>query len=157
MPAPQAVQLKGAALLPSPDSVLTGAPGSLVWTLKMMLELGNRIPRMTWARFPAGGNTGAALPPTAGLTVAALAPVSTIDLSPASSAVNSVFPAGNLPACKMYATNSAASEAFSFPGSSAGIVFRILLASSDRGCAPHTVKNALPANGGAAFPSSASP
>src|SRR4026209_2946093 len=79
------------------------SPGACPCTLKMMFELGNRMPRINCARFAAGGNVGVSCDATsvAGVDVVAVAP----------------------PARTMNATRSLACAAVNDPGSSCGIVF----------------------------------
>src|ERR1700674_919065 len=97
MPAPQSAQGN------APDAAWTaagragkGAPGSRPCTLKIKFELGNRMPRITWAIFPAGGKDGV-LPAAAvveGRGTDAGAAGNVICFSTASSAPSSACPAG---------------------------------------------------------------
>src|SRR4029077_3645612 len=95
MPAPQPTQ-ENEVVAPAPTwPGFTGAPGSLVCTLKMMFELGNRMPLITCARLPVAGNAG---PCEAAEGIACgPGPGSTMAFSAASSAARSVRPEGNLP------------------------------------------------------------
>src|ERR1700676_5006308 len=122
MPAPQSTQEKAvdAPLPTSPD--LIGAPGSLVWTLNTMFELGNRIPIITCCRLPIAGNAGAC--DEAEAVACGAEPGSTIVFSAASSEPSSVRAAGNLPTLRRCATKSADWAGVSLPGSSAGMVLR---------------------------------
>ena len=85
MPAPQSVHENGALAFTPPETGLGGAPGSFDWTLKMMLELGKRMPRITWFRLPTGGNAGAC--DANAVTACGLDVVITMAFSAASSAL----------------------------------------------------------------------
>src|SRR6516225_5342568 len=112
----------------------------------MIFELGKRIAAINCCMLPIAGTAApcAATGAVAGCTD----PGSVILFNPDSSAAISVSPAGNLLDWRRNDTRSADWEAVNFPGSSAGIVFRILLASSHSECPPHTPRNMLPASGG---------
>src|SRR4030095_392093 len=110
------------------------SPGSCPCTLKMMLELGNRMPRINCARFAAGGNEGVSCDATSAAGVDA----------------DEVAPRA-----RMNATMSLACAAVNDPGSSCGIVFLIFCCSSD--ALPHSLANASPVSGGPTSPCSVSP
>src|SRR5579883_1049175 len=99
MPAPQSTH-ENAVLAPAPTWFAFAASfGSFVWTLKMIFELGNRMPRINWAKLPAGGNTG---PPAADLGVGdAGVPGRMMVLSASSFVLRSARAEGNPPACRM--------------------------------------------------------
>src|SRR6266852_5016255 len=98
MPAPQSAHENPPALLTPGAATLTSS-GLLPWTLKMMFELGNRMPRISCAMLPAGGNVGAWLTASgtgddaAGDCAAGIV----ISFSAASSTLRSAGPAGNFP------------------------------------------------------------
>ncbi len=115
------------------------------------------IPRITWAIFPVGANEGACAAARVTGCPVERGPGSVIPFSAASSTVSSARPTGNLPTARMYATRSAASCRVVVPGSLLGIVFSILLTSSDSGWLPQTPMNSVPVSGGPSSPCSISP
>src|SRR5436190_4933402 len=99
MSAPQSIQLNPPVsfeLVASDGFVF--APGSTVCTVKIMLELGKRIPRMTCARFPTGGNEGPSAAAVAGFVAITEEAGQRIPFNDASSPRKSARPDGNFPA-----------------------------------------------------------
>src|SRR5258705_4145065 len=101
MPAPQSAHEKlsvadGSYGLPSFFS-----PGSCPCTLKMMFELGKKIPRINCARFALGGGTATACDATGDNAAAgdAAAGASTTCFSASSPSGSAACPAGKFPTC----------------------------------------------------------